>query len=146
MARSVPAAAATASAARLAAFVVERFPFAVTAVQRAIEKSAGGGRVVSDPASRRELQTELQRQLRDIDVADLPETTPGVTAEARWDAAVTELLEAVDGFIAREKIAASLTTDGKLGKIRGLVVMRAPRNPPEQVYQPPEVEYIQVSL
>src|SRR6185436_10137529 len=124
MARSVPAAAATGAAARLAAFVVERFPFAVTAVQRAIEKSAGGGRAFSDPAHRRELQTEIKRQLR-IDVADLPETTPGVTAEERWDAAVAELLDAVDGFIAREAIAASLTTDEKLEMMRGMVLMRA---------------------
>src|SRR6185503_861335 len=141
MARSVPAAAATASAARLTAFVVERFPFAVTAVQRAIEKSGGGGRAFSDPAKRRDLQTELKRQLRDIDVADLPETTPGVTAEERWDAAVTELLDAVDGFIAREAIAASLTTDEKLEMMRGMVLMRALDNRLKQFYLQPEVKY-----
>ena len=83
MSRSAASQAATGLAARLAAFVVERFPFAVTAVQRAIEKSAGGDRVLSDPATRRELQTEIQRQLRGVDLADLPETTPGVTAVER---------------------------------------------------------------
>ena len=104
---------ATASAARLAAFVVERFPFAIAAIQRALD------------ASPRDLRTEIQRQLRDIDVADLPETTPGVAAQERWNAAVTELLDAVDGFLAREAIAASLTKDEKLEMMRGMVLMRA---------------------
>ena len=129
MSRSVPAAAATASAARLAAFVVERFPFAVTAVQRALE------------ASPRDLRTEIQRQLRDIDVADLPDTTPGVAAEERWTAAVAELLDAVDDFLAREAIAASLTTDEKLEIMRGMVLMRAVDNRLKQFYLQPEVKY-----
>ena len=129
MSRSVPAAAATASAARLAAFVVERFPFAVTAVQRALE------------ASPRDLRTEIQRQLRDIDVGDLPDTTPGVAAEERWTAAVTELLDAVDDFLAREAIAASLTTDEKLEIMRGMVLMRAVDNRLKQFYLQPEVKY-----
>ena len=39
MARSAPSHASTATAARLAAFVLERFPFAVAAVQRALDAS-----------------------------------------------------------------------------------------------------------
>src|ERR1700741_2912827 len=115
MSRSVPAPAASAAAARLAAFVVERFPFAITAVQRALEKTS----------QRAELRTEIQRQLRGADVGELPETTPGVAAEERWNAAVTELLDAVDGFLAREAIAASLTAEEKLEIMRGMVLMRA---------------------
>jgi hypothetical protein len=64
-----------------------------------------------------------------------------VTAEERWDAAVTELLDAVDGFIARETIAASLTTDEKLEMMRGMVLMRALDNRLKQFYLQPEVKY-----
>jgi len=129
MSRSVPASTATASAVRLAAFVVERFPFAIAAIQRALD------------ASPRDLRTEIQRQLRDIDVADLPETTPGVAADERWNAAVAELLDAVDGFLSREAIAASLTKDEKLEMMRGMVLMRAVDNRLKQFYLQPEVKY-----
>ena len=111
MSRSIPAPATTASA-RLAAFVVERFPFAVAAVQEAL--SGSGGRVLSDPAGRQAFRKELQRRLQTIDIADLPETTPGVSAEDRWNTAVAELLDAVDGFLARDAIVSSLTKDEKL--------------------------------
>src|SRR5438876_4290439 len=122
MSRSVPAHATTGVEARLAAFVVERFPFAIAAVQRARETSP------------RDLRTELRRQLRTIDVADLPETTPGVSAEERWKTAVDELLDAVDGFLARDAIALSLTTDEKLEIMRGMVLMRALDNRLKQFY------------
>src|SRR5207302_113807 len=106
MARSAPSQASTATAARLAAFVVERFPFAIEAVQQAL--SFGEGRVLLDPASLRE---HIQRGLRKIDVAEVPETTPGVTAEERWNAAVTELLDAIDGFMAREALVLAMRND-----------------------------------
>jgi 2-oxoisovalerate dehydrogenase E1 component len=129
MSRSVPAHATTASTARLAAFVVERFPFAIAAVQRALE------------ASPRDFRTELQRQLRNIDVADLPETTPGVGAGERWNAAIVELIEAVDGFMARDAIASSLTRDEKLEIMRGMVLMRALDNRLKQFYLQGDVKY-----
>src|SRR5258706_7791915 len=112
MARSAPAQATTGVNARLAAFVLERFPFAAEAVQRAL--SAAGI-----------FQRELLRQLQTVDVADLPETTPRVAAKERWNAAVTELLEAIDGFLPRDAIASSLTSDEKLEIMRGMVLMRA---------------------
>ena len=129
MARSAPSEATTAAAARLAAFVLERFPFASAAVQRALD------------ASPRDLRAEIQHQLRDVDVAELPETTPGVSAEERWNAAVAELLEAIDGFMAREAIAASLTTDEKLEMMRGMVLMRALDNRLKQFYLQGDVKY-----
>ena len=129
MARSAPSEATTAAAARLAAFVLERFPFASAAVQRALD------------ASPRDLRAEIQHQLRDVAVAELPETTPGVSAEERWNAAVAELLEAVDGFMAREAIAASLTADEKLEMMRGMVLMRALDNRLKQFYLQGDVKY-----
>src|ERR687888_1594361 len=136
MARSAPSPASTATAARLAAFVLERFPFAAAAVQQVISISAG--RVLADPA---ELRDRIQRQLRDIDVRDLSETTPGVSAEERWNAAVTELLDAIDGFMAREAIVSSLTADEKLEMMRGMVLMRALDNRLKQLYLQGDVKY-----
>jgi 2-oxoisovalerate dehydrogenase E1 component len=128
MARSVRAPAAT-STARLAAFVVERFPFAVTAVQRALGRSP------------RDFRSTLERELRTVDVADLPETTPGVSAEERWNIAVRELLDACDGFAAREAIAASITAEEKLEIMRGMVLMRALDNRLKQFYLQSEIKY-----
>jgi 2-oxoisovalerate dehydrogenase E1 component len=129
MARSAPSRASTATAARLAAFVLERFPFAVAAVQRALD------------ASPRDLRTEIQRQLKNIDIAELPETTPGVAAEERWNLAVTELLDAIDGFMAREAIVTSLTTDEKLEMMRGMILMRALDNRLKQLYLQSDIKY-----
>ncbi|PYR65239.1 MAG: hypothetical protein DMF88_20585 [Acidobacteria bacterium] len=141
MARSAPSQASTATAARLAAFVVERFPFAIEALQQAL--SFGEGRVLLDPASLRE---HIQRGLRKIDVAEVPETTPGVTAEERWNAAVTELLDAIDGFMAREAIVSSLTTDEKLEMMRGMILMRALDNRLKQFYLQGDVKYGSVGV
>src|SRR5262245_19284014 len=139
MARSVPAHTTTGVNARLAAFVLERFPFAAGAVQRAI--SSSGGRVLLDPSGHQAFRKELERQLRDIDVGELPETTPGVTAEERWSIATDELFDAIDGFVAREAIAASLTADEKLEIMRGMVLMRAVDNRLKQFYLQSEVKY-----
>jgi len=137
MARSAPAHASTGVHARLAAFVLERFPFALDAVQRAVEVFQRD-RLDSSPDK---LRSEIQRQLRNVDVADLPETTPGVTAEERWKVAVTELLDAVDGFLARESIAASLSADEKLEMMRGMILMRALDNRLKQFYLQGDVKY-----
>src|ERR1051325_1956782 len=141
MARSASSPASTATAARLAAFVLERFPFGIDAVQRAL--SLNEGRVLSDPATLRE---QIQRGLRKIDVTDLPETTPGVSAEERWNAAVTELLDAIDGFMAREAVLASLTTDQKLEMMRGMGLMRALDNRLKQLYLQSDVKYGSVGV
>jgi hypothetical protein len=103
---------------RLEAFVLEQFPFAVAAVQRV---AARGPR----PSTHEAWMAALENELRAVDVSELPETTPSVAAPARWLNAVRELLDAIDGFFAREAIAASLTRDEKLEIMRGMVLMRA---------------------
>ena len=134
MSRSVPAHATPSVAARLAAFVLERFPFATTAVQRALEGSP------------RDLRADIEQQLRTIDVADLPETTPGIAAGDRWNAAIEELLDGVDGFMAREGIASSLTRDEKLEIMRGMVLMRALDNRLKLLYLQGDVKYGNVGV
>ena len=133
MARSASAPAA--STARLAAFVVERFPFAITAVQRALDSSS------PEAPTERAFRSALERELRAVDVAELPETTPGVTAEQRWTIAVRELLDACDGFSAREQIAASITAAEKVEIMRGMVLMRALDNRLKQFYLQSEIKY-----
>jgi 2-oxoisovalerate dehydrogenase E1 component len=133
MARSAPAPAAT-STARLAAFVVERFPFAVEAVQRVLARAP------------RDFRGALERELRAVDVADLPEATPGVSADERWNIAVRELLAACDGFAARDAIAASITAEEKLEIMRGMVLMRALDNRLKQFYLQSEIKYGNTSV
>lgn len=134
MSRSVPVPATTAFTARLAAFVLERFPFATPALQRAIDVSP------------RDLRSEFERQLRAVDVADLPETTPGIAATARFKTAVDELLDAFDGFTARDAIVASITSGEKLEIMRGMVLMRALDNRLKQLYLQGDVKYGSVSV
>ena len=134
MARSATSHATAGVTARLASFVLERFPFAFTAVQRAIDKSP------------RDLRTAIERELRDVEVTDVPETTPGVTAGERWRIATGELLDAIDGFLAREAITASLTPEEKLEMMRGMVLMRALDNRLKQLYLQGDVKYGHVGV
>jgi len=119
---------------RLEAFVLERFPFAVSAIQRVSAR-------VPHPPTREAWIAALEKELRTLDVADLPETTPGVAATARWKDAVRELLDAIGGFFAREAIAASLTRDEKLEIMRGMVLMRALDNRLKLLYLQGDVKY-----
>jgi len=83
----------------------------------------------------------LEHELRAVDVSDLPETTPGVAPTARWKDAVRELLDALDGFFAREAIAASLTREEKVEIMRGMVLMRALDNRLKLLYLQGDVKY-----
>ena len=131
MHKSVPVASASDVAGRLGAFVVERYPFAAAAVQKAFD-AAGGDRA--------KMRRELARGVRS-DVGDLPETTPGVSASARMAAAVDELLDAVDGFWDREAIAASLTREERIEILRGMILTRAVDNRLKQFFASGEVKY-----
>jgi 2-oxoisovalerate dehydrogenase E1 component len=127
--------------ARLEAFVLERFPFALSAIQRVID-----ARAPAQPATRDAWVHALERELRGVDVSGLPETTPGVTAGERWNDAVGDLLQALDGFFARDAIAASLTRDEKLEMMRGMVLMRALDNRLKLLYLQGDVKYGSVGV
>ncbi len=130
MAKSVPAAALTDVASRLSAFVLERFPFALPLVRTVIE--TGPESTVLD---------RLRQALDEIEVASLPDPTPGVAATARLEAARRELFEACDGFLARDAIAASLTADERREILRGMVLTRAVDNRLKQLFGSGEVRY-----
>ena len=135
MGRTSPVAAPDALATRLCAFVLERFPFAIDIVREAFAS-------IGDDENRREaLARELRGRLSRIDVSDLPETTPRVTASERLTQAGDALVDACDGFFAREGIAASLTADERREILRGMVLTRAVDNRLKQFFGSGEVVY-----
>ena len=129
---------------RLLSFVVERYPFALPAVQRALESCEQAARADNHHAIdelRPVLCQELRQQLGNIAASDVPDTTPGVTAAARLQAARDELLEACDGFLVREAIAASLTDDERRQILRGMILTRAIDNRLKQFFLSGEVTH-----
>jgi 2-oxoisovalerate dehydrogenase E1 component len=142
---SAPATTTTGVAARLLGFVVERFPFAVDAVRDALT-ACGAGRMAGRDAPRIEslrvaLRTELVRTLRTMDAGDAGDASPGVSAADRLEAARAELIDACDGFLAREAIAASLSPGEKREILRGMVLTRAVDNRLKQYFLGTDVQY-----
>src|SRR5437764_8629316 len=96
---------------RLAAFVLERFPFARAVVDGAVGAALGAsdGDESDIERLREPLRRELSARLRADDIDDLPDPTPRTTPRDRFERARQELLDACDGFLRREAIASSLT-------------------------------------
>src|SRR5215831_13095590 len=115
--------AGTTLAARFAAFVTERFPFAL---DRAIDAFGAVCREEPgrDPAAidrlRGPLAEALARRIDGEAPRGIPDPTPRVTAADRLRHARAELLDACDGFLRREAIAASLTRDERVEILRGM--------------------------
>ena len=118
---------------RLMSFVVERYPFALPAVRRAVESC--------DLTDRPAFCAALTKSLADISVEALPETTPGVSATSRFQAARDDLIAACDGFLVREAIADSLTADERLEILRGMILTRAVDNRLKQFFLSGEIKY-----
>ncbi|HXH24246.1 MAG TPA: thiamine pyrophosphate-dependent enzyme, partial [Vicinamibacterales bacterium] len=139
-----PAAASTGVVARLRAFVLERFPFALPLVQRALRElpDAETARTAGDIEQLRPgLRRELERLADSLEIAGLPDPTPGVGARERLALARRELADACDGFLAREAIAASLTPGERLEILRGMVLTRAVDNRLKTFFTSGEVRY-----
>src|SRR5918993_189728 len=97
---------------RFAAFIAERYPFALQYAIDAFE-SAGVGAIkgrdavkldAARPALRRALAKSLYEHVAPPE--GIGETTPGVTATRRLEQARAELVEACDGFLRRAAIQA----------------------------------------
>ena len=132
MSRSVDARAGTALAARLGAFVTERFPFALDLVLASFD--AAGAE--SGP-----FRAELTRRFAAAPPAPLPDTTPSVTAESRRARAIDELADACEGFLRREAIKASLSADERREILRGMLLTRATDNRLKVFFGSGEVKY-----
>ncbi len=134
---------------RFAAFVAERHPFALRpatiAFSRACPKDPGRDAAAID-ALRPLLADALRSELAGTAPEGLPESTPGVTVNARLASAKSELLDACDGFLRREAIAASLTRDERLEMLRGMILTRATDNRLKAFFSGGEVRYRGVSF
>src|SRR5580765_3622336 len=132
MAKPVELEKLTGLASRYGAFVAERHPFALGDALDAFEKATGGRELHDEAAmeaTRPVLRRELKKRLEARALPEgLPDTTPRTTAAARMRQAHTELLDAVDGFLRRSAIAASLTGDERLEILRGMLLTRATDN------------------
>lgn len=136
---------------RFGAFVTERFPFALELARYAFAKAMREVDVEADqgphPSTdriqmlRHPLRQELTRHLERSAPLELPDTTPGMTAEARLIQAGDDLLEACDGFLMREAVVASLTADEKKEMLRGMILTRAVDNRLKSFFGGGEVRY-----
>jgi 2-oxoisovalerate dehydrogenase E1 component len=135
----------TGLASRFGAFVAERHPFALADAVAAFDKATGGREPTHDAAIdaiRPALQRELKKRLQSHPLPHgLAETTPRTSAAARVAHAHAELLDAVDGFLRRAAIAASLTRGEKLEILRGMVLTRATDNRLKAFFTNGEVKY-----
>ena len=127
---------------RLAAFVLERHPFAAAAAAAAVE--AIGGLATVDAAAIERARAALPAALRTAlqpPPGGLPEPSPSVAADARWGAAVAQLLEDCDGFLRRAAIRASLTADERREILFGMALTRATDNRLKAFFTGGEVRY-----
>ena len=121
---------------RLAGFVAEQFPFASEPVHRAL------GSVSGSPENARSIvRDKLADAVSFRPPAGACETTPGVTADQRLKQAAEELLDAVDGFLCRESIAASFTNEERREMLRGMILTRATDNQLKSFFLGSQVRY-----
>jgi 2-oxoisovalerate dehydrogenase E1 component len=135
---------ATLMSSRLMAFVTEQFPFAAEAVERSIGGLLDGvaeRKSAAIDALRSSVRKKLTEELALRPADGSAETTPGVTAAERMRAATEELIDAVDGYLRRESIAASFTDDERRELLRGMVLTRATDNQLKQFFLGGQVRY-----
>lgn len=134
---------------RFAAFVAERSPFALAPAMEAFAlvcRRDPGQDAAGIDALREPFGKELARLLAGAPPDGLPETTPGVSVDERLVLAKRELAQACDGFLRREAIAASLTTEERLEMLRGMILTRATDNRLKAFFSGGEVRYKDVSF
>ena len=112
---------------RFLAFVTEQFPFASAAAAAAFDRAVK--RAPTASAALDALRPPLARALRAAvewpSGGDRLETTPGTSVKARRQQGLDALVDACDGWLAREAIAASFTGDERREMLRGMVLTRA---------------------
>src|SRR5438128_7260727 len=127
---------------RLAAFVLERFPFALTLVQDSLKATSTPN---DAQALRTALRDELIRRLapEELDIAD---PTARITAATRFAQARDELIGACDGFLQREAIAMSLTPEERREILAGMLLTRAVDNRLKQFFLGGDVRFGSVAF
>jgi len=87
------------------------------------------------------LGAELRKTLGPAAPREVAETTPGVAPKKRIERAVAQVVMDVDGFVRREAIAASLTTEEKKTLLRGMMLTRATDNQLKAFFLGGDVRY-----
>jgi len=131
-------------AARFAAFVAERFPFALAPAREAFRSACRadpGRNCQAIEGLRQPLSESLARALDGRPPEGIPETTPGVAAAERLRQARAELLEASDGFLRREALAAGLSREERVEILRGMILTRATDNRLKSFFSGSDVRY-----
>ena len=134
-------------ASRFAAFVAERYPFAlrhtIDAFDAAGLSAIKGRDAVKLDAARPALRRALAKSLYERVAAPegTADTTPGVTASKRLEQARAELVEACDGFLRRAAIEASLTKDERREILKGMCLTRSVDNRLKQFFMGGEVRW-----
>ncbi|MGE5836128.1 MAG: thiamine pyrophosphate-dependent enzyme, partial [Acidobacteriota bacterium] len=135
---------------RFLAFVVEQNPFAVDPAAEAFDRVAGA-RALTSEKEIEALRSRLAEALRKRPpksffenrkmTSEVISSTPGVTIFDRVAQGVDALVDACDGFLRREAIAAGLTNDERLEILRGMLLTRALDTRLKQFFSGSEVQY-----
>ncbi|MEM7349959.1 MAG: thiamine pyrophosphate-dependent enzyme [Acidobacteriota bacterium] len=132
---------------RFAAFVAERYPFALDLTGEAFEAALGDAtetawrQVDEIEGLRHRLQRELKQRTSHAGLPAGLETAPGVHARERIERATYELIEACDGFLRREAITASFSDDERREMLGGMILTRATDNRLKAFFLGGEVRY-----
>ncbi len=132
---------------RFAAFVAERYPYALELTGEAFEAALGNAtdtawrQVDEIEGLRQRLRRELRQRTSDAGLPGDLETTPGTTVKQRLGQAESELLDACDGFLRREAIVASFTEEERREMLGGMILTRATDNRLKTFFQNGEVRY-----
>jgi 2-oxoisovalerate dehydrogenase E1 component len=125
--------------------VAERDPHALALALEAWDEAAvpapAERAAAAIDALRAPLRESLRKRLGRPVPPGLAETTPGVDAAQRLARASADLLDACDGFLRREAIAASLTPTERRELLRGMVLTRAVDNRLKSLFTGSEVQY-----
>ncbi|MCP3959828.1 MAG: hypothetical protein GY719_18425 [bacterium] len=132
---------------RYAAFVAERFPYALDLAGEALEAAlddasdAARHKIGEIEELRLRLRHEIKQRSGDGGLPAELETTPGVTARQRLERAAFDLIEACDGFLRRESIATSFTDEERREMLGGMILTRATDNRLKAFFLGGEVRY-----
>lgn len=132
---------------RFLTFVGERYPFALDIAKESFEMAISRPSVSNFrregglDAVRTALRKELRKRTQHLELPERFETTPRVPAAERMEAARKELIDACDGFIVREILAASLTIDERREILGGMILTRATDNRLKAFFASGEVRY-----
>jgi TPP-dependent pyruvate/acetoin dehydrogenase alpha subunit len=125
----------------LRAFVAERHPFGLPAVLAVFDVLPDADDLVRVREHLRQLLPAAIRAHLTEDALPPVDTTPGVGSDTRAAQAAAELIDAVDGFVARTAIAQSLTDAERRELLRGMILTRAVDNRLKQFFSGGEVKY-----